>query len=145
MDCPLQVPSSRLWEFAVPYSNPILLNKKTFSRFFIPFMESPANVEHFQRKEHPHSSCISQISVRLRLGEASHYPAPSQNILRQSTCLTVPNTSKIFMRALLSYFSITVRRNNLENISVKKFGIIGLFVNTWTAHYKYPVPDCENL
>ena len=26
-----------------------------------------------------------------------------------------------------------------------KFGIIGLFVNTWTAHYKYPVPDCENL
>ena len=26
-----------------------------------------------------------------------------------------------------------------------KFEIIGLFVNTWTAHYKYPVPDCENL
>ena len=26
-----------------------------------------------------------------------------------------------------------------------KFGIIGLFVNTWTAHYKYPVQDCENL
>ena len=26
-----------------------------------------------------------------------------------------------------------------------KFGIIALFVNTWTADYKYPVPDCENL
>ena len=26
-----------------------------------------------------------------------------------------------------------------------KFGIIGLFVNTWTAYYKYPVSDCENL
>ena len=26
-----------------------------------------------------------------------------------------------------------------------KFEIIGLFVNTWTADYKYPVPDCENL
>ena len=25
-----------------------------------------------------------------------------------------------------------------------KFEIIGLFVNTWTANYKYPVPDCEN-
>ena len=23
-----------------------------------------------------------------------------------------------------------------------KFEIIGLFVNTWTADYKYPVPDC---
>ena len=26
-----------------------------------------------------------------------------------------------------------------------KFGITGLFVNTWNADYKYPVPDCENL
>ena len=26
-----------------------------------------------------------------------------------------------------------------------KFEIIGLFVNTWTADYKYPVPDRENL
>ena len=26
-----------------------------------------------------------------------------------------------------------------------KFEIIGLFVNTWTAGCKYPVPDCENL
>ena len=26
-----------------------------------------------------------------------------------------------------------------------KFEIIGLFVNTWTADYKDPVPDCENL
>ena len=26
-----------------------------------------------------------------------------------------------------------------------KFGTIALFANTWTAHYKYPVPDCEKL
>ena len=26
-----------------------------------------------------------------------------------------------------------------------KFEIIGLFGNTWTADYKYCVPDCENL
>ena len=26
-----------------------------------------------------------------------------------------------------------------------KFGIIGLFVSTWTAHYKYPVQVCDNL
>ena len=26
-----------------------------------------------------------------------------------------------------------------------KFGITGLFVTTWRAAYKYPVPDCENL
>ena len=26
-----------------------------------------------------------------------------------------------------------------------KFQVIGLFLNTWTADYKYPVTDCENL
>ena len=26
-----------------------------------------------------------------------------------------------------------------------KFEIIGVFVNTLTADYKYPVPNCENL
>ena len=26
-----------------------------------------------------------------------------------------------------------------------KFEIMGLFVKTWTADYKYPVRDCENL
>ena len=26
-----------------------------------------------------------------------------------------------------------------------KFEILGLFVNTWTSDYKYPVTDCENL
>ena len=26
-----------------------------------------------------------------------------------------------------------------------KFEIIGLIVNTWSANYKYPFPDCENL
>ena len=26
-----------------------------------------------------------------------------------------------------------------------KFGIIGVFVNTLTADYKYPVPDSKNL
>ena len=25
------------------------------------------------------------------------------------------------------------------------FEIIGLFANTWTSDYKYPVSDCENL
>ena len=26
-----------------------------------------------------------------------------------------------------------------------KFEVMVLFVNTWTADYEYPVPDCENL
>ena len=49
------------------------------------------------------------------------------------------------MRALLPYFLLIVRRNDLENISLIEFEIIGLFSNTWTADYKYPVMDRENL
>ena len=118
MDCRSQVSCSGLWEFVVPYSNPFILKKKTFSRFFIQFMESPSNLKHFQKKEYRHSRFIFEISDRPRLGRATHYSAPSQNIFWQSTCYTVPKPSKILMRALLPYFSVTVRRNNLENISL---------------------------
>ena len=36
-------------------------------------------------------------------------------------------------------------KNDLENISLIEFEIMGLFSNTWTADYKYPVMDRENL
>ena len=58
----------------------------------------------------------------------------------------VLNTREIFMRALLSYFFITLRRNDLEKKSpLSKFEILGAFVNTLAADDKYAVPDCENL
>ena len=118
MDCQVQVSCSRLWEFVVCYSNVVILKAKTFSEFFIPLMKSPSTFEHFQKEEDRHSYCISEISYRPMLGRATHYSAPSQNIPQQSTCSTVPNTSKVFMWALLQYFSSTVGRNDLENISL---------------------------
>ena len=43
----------------------ILLSQKqkTFSQFFSEFSKSTLNFEHFQRKDHPHSRIISQITV----------------------------------------------------------------------------------
>ena len=43
----------------------ILLSQKqkTFSQFFSEFSKSTLNFEHFQKKDHPHSRCISQITV----------------------------------------------------------------------------------
>ena len=50
------------------------------------------------------------------------------------------------MSAPLSDFSITLKRYGLENISPwLKFEIIGVFVNTFTADYKYAFPEYENL
>ena len=81
-------------------------------------MKSPSTFEHFQKEEDRHSYCISEISDRPMLGHATHYSAPSQNIPQQSTCSTVPTTSNLCLRALLPYFFITVRGNDLENISL---------------------------
>ena len=43
----------------------ILLSQKqkTFSEFFSEFSKSTLNFESFQRKDHPHSRIISQITV----------------------------------------------------------------------------------
>ena len=37
--------------------------RKTFSKFFSAFSKSTLNFEHFQKKDHPHSLIISQITV----------------------------------------------------------------------------------
>ena len=37
--------------------------RKTFSEFFYAFLKSTLNFEHFQKKDDPHSRCISQITV----------------------------------------------------------------------------------
>ena len=39
------------------------LKQKTFSQFFSAFLRSTLNFEHFQKKDHPHSRIISQITV----------------------------------------------------------------------------------
>ena len=37
--------------------------RKTFSGFFSAFSKSTLNFEHFQKKDHPHSLIISQMTV----------------------------------------------------------------------------------
>ena len=43
----------------------ILLSRKqkTFSEFLSSFLKSTLNFEHFQKKDDPHSRCISEITV----------------------------------------------------------------------------------
>ena len=44
------------------------LKPKTFAWFFIPFMESPSNFKHFQKKEDSHSQYISENNDGVRVG-----------------------------------------------------------------------------
>ena len=43
----------------------ILLSRKqkTFSQFLSSFLKSTLNFQHFQKKDDPHSRCISEITV----------------------------------------------------------------------------------
>ena len=41
---------------------------KTFSEFFSSFLKSSLNLEHFQKKDDPHSCCISEIWDSQKLG-----------------------------------------------------------------------------
>ena len=46
----------------------MLLSQKQniFSEFFSPFFQSALNLEHFQKKDDPHSLCISEITDHER-------------------------------------------------------------------------------
>ena len=44
------------------------LKPKTFSDFFVPFLECASNVKHFGKNDHRHSYFISEIIECQRLG-----------------------------------------------------------------------------
>ena len=54
---PLIVKTSECKNFRCIY----LKKKKYFSQFISPFSEFALNFEHFQKKDDPHSLCISEI------------------------------------------------------------------------------------
>ena len=37
--------------------------RKAFSQFFSAFLKSTLNFKHFQKKDDPHSRCLSQVTV----------------------------------------------------------------------------------
>ena len=55
------------------------------------------------------------------------------------------NSFKICMGAFSSYFFITLREPDLENISLTDMLNLGVFRNSLTASGKYPIRDCEKL
>ena len=46
-----------------PIQIPLSEKRKTFSQFFSAFLQCTLNFEHFQKKDDPHTRCISQITV----------------------------------------------------------------------------------
>ena len=119
--------------------------QKTFSRFFVALMESPSNFEHFQKNK----IVIANVFPKLT------------TVQRLFTPLTIQRNPKTFFDSQrVNRFQTQLKPSwehfyhNFSSLQAKliwkistwlKFEIIELFVNTWTADYKHPVPDCENL
>ena len=68
--------------FSQQVQTPLSLKQKTFSGFFIPFLKSTWNVEHFQKKGESSSLSISEIIDSKRGGYLSAWKALFQNSFR---------------------------------------------------------------
>ena len=126
------------------FKSSYLKNKKNFLSFLFHLWNLHQILNNFIKK----NIVIANVFPKLATVQGLVTPLTIQRRLKTSLTVNMLNgtkTSKSFMRALLPYFLITVRRYNLENISLIEVSIHRVFVNTWTADYKYPVLDCENL
>ena len=129
----------------LPTQMKLSLKRKTFSLFFVPFLEARSNFKHFERKVASHSQCISKITDWENLGYTTLYIAPFQNTHCQSTSEGVPSTCEISMTTLLSCFSSFLGKL-IPKMPPLDFGdILGVFLNTLTADAKYPIKDFKNL
>ena len=68
--------------FTQKVQTPLSLKQKTFSRFFIEFLKSTWNGEHFQKKGESSSLSISEIIDSKRGGYLSAWKALLQNSFR---------------------------------------------------------------
>ena len=72
--------------FTKKVQTPLFLKQKIFSGFFIAFLKSTTNGEHFEKKGESSSLSISEIIYSKRGGYLSALKALLQKNFRESTC-----------------------------------------------------------
>ena len=146
MDCRLQVACSGLWEFALPYSNPVILKTKNTCSVFYSIDGISITFRTFSKKKKivianvfpklaTVQGLVTPLTIQLRLKTSFD----SQHVKRFQTLLK--SSWEHFYHIFWSLWGEII----WNIFTWLKFDIIGLFANTWAADYKYPVPDCENL
>ena len=146
MDCRLQVACSGLWEFALPYSNPVILKTKNTCSVFYSNDGISITFRTFSKKKKivianvfpklaTVQGLVTPLTIQLRLKTSFD----SQHVKRFQTL--VKSSWEHFYHIFSSLWGEVIWKIS----TWLKFDIIGLFANTWTADYKYLFPDCENL
>ena len=146
MDCRLQGACSGLWEFALPYSNPVILKTKNTCSVFYSIDGISITFRTFSKKKKivianvfpklaTVQGLVTPLTIQLRLKTSFD----SQHVKRFQTLLK--SSWEHFYHIFWSLWGEII----WNIFTWLKFDIRSLFANTWAADYKYPVPDCENL
>ena len=135
MDCPLQVSCSGLWEFAAPYSNPVILKTK---KHFLGFLFHLANLHQILNISKKKKIVIANVFPKVATVQGLDTPLniqrrlktffDSQHVKRFQTL--VQSSWEHFYHIFSSLWGEVI----LKTSPWFKFGVIGCFVNTWTAH-----------
>ena len=146
MDCRLQVSFSGLWEFAVRYSNPVILKTK---KHFLGFLFHLWNIHQILKIFKKKKILIANVFPILSTVQGFFTPLTIQRRLKTSFYTQQVKRFQTLVKSSWEHFYHifwSLWGEMIWKISTwLKFDIIGLFANTWAADYKYPVPDCENL
>ena len=146
MDCRLQVSCSGLWEFAVPYSSQVILKTKNIFLVFYSIYAISIKFWIFSKRK---KILLANLFPKLSTVYCLDTPLTIQRPLKTSFDSQHVKRFQILLKSSWEHFyhiSSSLWGKIIWKISPwLKFEIIGLFVNTWTADYKYRVPDCENL
>ena len=146
MDCRLQVSSSGLWEFAVLYWNPVILETKHIFPDFYSINGISIKFWTFSKEG---KIVIGNVFPKLAIVQGLVTPLTIQRRLKTSFDSQHVKYFQTLGKSSWEHFYYIFSSLWAEMISKiypwMKFQIIGLFVNRWTADCKYPVPDCENL
>ena len=146
MDGRLQVSCSGLWELSVRYSNPVILKIKNIFSVFYSIYGISIKFRTFSKKKKivianvcPKLATVQGLVTPLTIQRRLKTSFESQHVKRFQTL--VKSSWEHFYHIFWSLWGEIIWKIS----TWLKFHIIGLFANTWTADYKYPVPDCENL
>ena len=125
----------------------ILLSQKqkTFSQFFACILKSTLNFEHFQKKDNPHSRCISQITVSEKGDSINLCKILFKGSLPQKTWQKGRRTVEMWTTLPLPCLFIPVNIFSWKKSMLVLWKILGLFLNTLTDDYKYSLLYRDNL
>ena len=122
-----------------------LKNKKHFLGFLFHFWNLHQILNSFKKK----NIVMGNVFPKLATVQGLVTPLTIQRRLKTSfDSQHVKRFQKLVKSSWENFYHIfsSLRAEMIWKISPwLKFEIMGLFVKTWTADYKYPVRDCENL